>query len=59
MWRYAQQMRQQSVGGSNPRHHQNWIYFDFSKLAKRPLLARHANFLQSFKSSIPICKLWI
>lgn len=26
---------------SNPRHHQNLIYFDVSKLAKRPVLGRH------------------
>jgi hypothetical protein len=35
------------------------IYFDPSKLAKRPLLGRQANFLQSFNSSIPIGKLLI
>ena len=27
---------------SNPSPHQNLIYFDLSKLAKRPLLGRHA-----------------
>jgi hypothetical protein len=26
--------------GSNPRPHQNLIYFDLSKLAQRPLLGR-------------------
>jgi hypothetical protein len=28
------------TSSSNPRHHQNLIYFDLSKLAKRPLLGR-------------------
>jgi hypothetical protein len=29
-------------GSSSPRHHPNLMYFDLSKLVKRPLLGRHA-----------------
>jgi hypothetical protein len=35
------------------------MLFDLSKLFIQSLLARHANFLQSFNSSIPIGKLLI
>ena len=35
------------VDNSNPRPHQNSIYFDLSKLAKRPLLGR-----QNYKHSV-------
>ena len=31
----------ETARGSNPRHDQNLIYFDLSKLAQRPLLGRH------------------
>lgn len=30
----------ETARGSNPRHDQNLIYFDLSKLAQRPLLGR-------------------
>ncbi len=39
------------AGSSNPRPHQNLIYFDFSKLAKRPPLGRQQNSNQLFGSS--------
>jgi hypothetical protein len=46
--------RSASVGtlasSSNPRHHQNSIYFDPSKLAQRPLLGRRSFFLLLLKS---------
>ena len=39
------------AGSSNPRPHQNLIYFHLSKLAKRPLLGRQQNSNQLFGSS--------
>jgi hypothetical protein len=38
---------------------QKIMFFELSKLFIQSLLGRHANFLQSFNSSIPICKLLI
>jgi hypothetical protein len=47
------------IDGSNPHPHQKTMLIDLSKLFIQSLLTRHANFLQSFNSSIPICKLLI
>jgi hypothetical protein len=44
---------------SNPRPHQKQGGQKLSELVEQCLLGRHTNFLQSFNSSIVICKLLI